>query len=48
MTAYEQEIKEAEETLSKLGIMTDFRQPVTSERLAVILARLIKINFKSI
>ena len=42
MTAYEQEIKEAEETLSKLGIMTDFRQPVTNERLAVILARLIK------
>jgi flagellum-specific peptidoglycan hydrolase FlgJ len=48
VTAYEQEIKEAEETLSKLGIMTDFRQPVTNERLAVILARLIKINFKSI
>jgi flagellum-specific peptidoglycan hydrolase FlgJ len=48
VTAYEQEIKEAEETLSKLGIMTDFRQPVTSERLAVILARLIKVNFKSI
>ncbi|MCX6262618.1 MAG: glucosaminidase domain-containing protein [Bacteroidia bacterium] len=47
-TPYEQEIKEAEETLSKLGIMTDFRQPVTNERLAVILARLIKINFKSI
>ena len=48
VTAYEQEIKEAKETLSKLGIMTDFRQPVTNERLAVILARLIKINFKSI
>jgi flagellum-specific peptidoglycan hydrolase FlgJ len=47
-TPYEKEIKESEETLSKLGIMTDFRQPVTSERLAVILARLIKINFKSI
>jgi len=48
VTAYEQEIKEAEETLSKLGIMTNFRQPVTNERLAVILTRLIKINFKSI